>query len=196
MRNGLIYFAIVCMFLPGAGVTDSGGHSAQPYAGMENREIKSLSAEDIAELQVGGGWGLALPAELNGLPGPRHLLDHREELDLTADQIALIETMFAEMQDEAIRAGNRFIAAEAALSAAFAKGDIGAEDLRALLSEASDAREKLRFVHLSRHLATPAVLTEQQIQKYAVVRGYASDPCANVPDGHDAEMWRKHNGCE
>ena len=27
------------------------------------------------ELLAGGGWGFALPAELNGLPGPRHVLE-------------------------------------------------------------------------------------------------------------------------
>ena len=41
-----------------------------PYAGQENRQIKSLSANDIQELKRGGGWGLAKAAELNGLPGP------------------------------------------------------------------------------------------------------------------------------
>jgi hypothetical protein len=28
-----------------------------------------------------------------------------------------------------------------------------------------------------------------------VLRGYAEDPCLAVPEGHDAAMWRKHNGC-
>ena len=46
-----------------------------PYAGLEARAIKSLSAADVQELRRGGGWGLALPAELNGVPGPAHLLE-------------------------------------------------------------------------------------------------------------------------
>lgn len=51
-------------------------HGAQtPYAGMQNRAIKSLSDNDINELRRGGGWGLALSAELNGMPGPAHLLE-------------------------------------------------------------------------------------------------------------------------
>jgi hypothetical protein len=41
-----------------------------PYAGMQNRAIKSLSDNDINELRRGGGWGLALAAELNGMPAP------------------------------------------------------------------------------------------------------------------------------
>jgi hypothetical protein len=52
------------------------------------------------------------------------------------------------------------------------------------------------MVHLSRHLQTPPLLTPHQIARYNQLRGYTSDPCASVPEGHDAEMWRKHNGCE
>lgn len=45
-----------------------------PYTGMQDRAIKSLSDADIRELRRGGGWGHALPAEINGMPGPAHLL--------------------------------------------------------------------------------------------------------------------------
>ena len=55
--------------LAALGQHNHGGH-ATPYAGLETRAIKSLSDEDIAELRRGGGWGLALPAVLSGLPGP------------------------------------------------------------------------------------------------------------------------------
>ena len=53
---------------------------AAPYAGQQERRIKSLSASDIEQLQRGGGWGLAKAAELNGMPGPIHLLELRAEL--------------------------------------------------------------------------------------------------------------------
>lgn len=45
------------------------GGISRPYAGMQTREVKSLSAQDIMDLREGRGWGLALPAELNGRPG-------------------------------------------------------------------------------------------------------------------------------
>ena len=53
------------------------------YAGEEKREIKSLSETDIEELKNGKGWGLAKAAELNGVPGPAHLLEMKNEIDLT-----------------------------------------------------------------------------------------------------------------
>ena len=176
---------------------DHGHHDgATPYAGFEAREIKSLSDQDIAELRRGGGWGLALPAELNGLPGPAHLLELQEELALSRDQVAAITLLFEEMQTEAITAGERFIAAEAAVSAAFEDAAVSQEELASLLAAAAEARAALRLVHLSRHLATPALLTDEQVRQYSVLRGYSDDPCATVPEGHDPTMWRRHNACD
>ncbi len=171
-------------------------HAHGPYAGFEAREIKSLSQEDLEELRRGGGWGLALPAELSGRPGPAHLLELRDELGLSDTQVTSITAIRDAMRTDAIAAGERFIAAEAALSTAFANPDLVTDDLRVLVEAAAAARADLRFVHLSRHLSTPELLTTEQIERYAELRGYADDPCAQVPDGHDATLWRRHNGCE
>jgi len=38
----------------------------RPYAGMQNRTIKTLSDQQVADLNAGRGMGLALAAELNG----------------------------------------------------------------------------------------------------------------------------------
>jgi len=167
----------------------------QPYAGFEAREIKGLSPEDIEELRRGGGWSLALPAELNGKPGPAHLLDLKNELALSDEQVAAIEAIFAAMKAEAIATGERLIAAERALSDAFAGDDLTEDQLVALLEESEAARAELRLIHLARHLETPPLLSDGQIERYNQLRGYADDPCASVPDGHDADLWRKHNGC-
>ncbi len=167
-----------------------------PYAGFESREIKSLAPSDIEELLRGGGWGLALPAELNGVPGPAHLLELKVELELSADQVGAIEAIYAAMKTEAIAAGERLIAAEKALEAGFRGGFMTPEALRALIHEASTAREDLRFIHLSQHLKTPPLLTDAQVARYNILRGYADDPCATTPEGHDPVMWRKHNNCD
>lgn len=167
------------------------------YAGLEAREIKSLSETDIAEISRGAGWGLALAAELNGVPGPAHLLELQEEIGLTQDQVAEIEAIHVAMQAEARVAGARFIAAEAAIEAAFRDGDLTPGRLRTLIVASADARAELRYVHLTRHLETPPLLSEGQIARYNALRGYgADDPCTNIPDGHDPEMWRRHNNCE
>ncbi|WP_299479809.1 hypothetical protein [uncultured Roseibium sp.] len=169
---------------------------ASPYAGLETREIKSLSKDDISELLAGGGWRLALPAELNGKPGPLHLLELSEELDLSTDQIKSLEALYADMREDAIVTGKRFIQAEAALSQAFKRNELDEKTLRKLVTNAKNLRAELRFIHLSRHLRTPDLLTEAQVKQYNYLRGYSADPCENVPSGHDPTMWRRHNGCE
>ncbi|MEE3361219.1 MAG: hypothetical protein VX248_14820 [Pseudomonadota bacterium] len=187
---------VIALALLPSGLWAAGEDHATPYAGFQDRAIKSLSDDDIAELRRGGGWGLALPAELSGLPGPAHLLEMQDEIGLSEDQVARITVIYDGMKAEAIEAGEKFIAAEAALSEAFAAKDMDPDSLRALLAASAEARAALRFVHLSRHLMTPDVLSEDQIAAYQRLRGYADDPCQEIPEGHDPDMWRRHNGCE
>jgi Spy/CpxP family protein refolding chaperone len=171
-------------------------HGAQtPYSGMQDRAIKSLSDNDIKELRRGGGWGLALAAELNGMPGPTHLLELKDQIPLTQDQVTQTQALLDDMRKAAIPAGERLIAAEAALEAAFAKGSVDENSLRGLLADVESARTELRFIHLSQHLKTTRFLKPEQIKRYNVLRGYAEDPCKNIPAGHNPEMYRRHMGC-
>ncbi|MEL6465705.1 MAG: hypothetical protein AAFQ58_12125 [Pseudomonadota bacterium] len=171
------------------------GSDASPYAGEQARDIKALSASDLEEIARGAGWGLALPAELNGVPGPTHLLELADALGLDTRQREEIEAIRVQMQADAIAAGIVFVDAERALDAAFRAGVPAQEVLAGLVAEAGAARAALRLVHLEAHLRTAPLLTEEQIDRYAVLRGYTDDPCALIPEGHDPEMWRRHNGC-
>lgn len=187
----LVLLSLACAFSVAAH-----GQTPSSYAGLEARPIKSLSAEDLEELGRGGGWGLALAAELNGMPGPAHLLELQDSIGLTESQVTAIEAIFIAMQAEAQAAGERFIAAEAAIEAAFQEGLLDPGQLRQLIDASAAARAQLRFIHLSRHLETTPLLTEDQIERYNRLRGYGRpDPCASVPEGHDPAMWRRHNGC-
>ncbi|MCZ7598454.1 MAG: hypothetical protein M5U09_13010 [Gammaproteobacteria bacterium] len=168
-----------------------------PYAGQQHREIKSLSGEDIAELRRGGGWGLAKSAELNGMPGPAHLLELRDEIALLPQQVAAVTAVFDEMRAEAIDRGETLIALEAELERGFRERGISVGELRDLLGQIGTAYADLRYVHLSAHLAMTDIVTAEQVAKYNELRGYGvAEPCHAVPEGHDPAMWRKHNGCE
>jgi len=167
------------------------------YSDEVHRQIKSLSDEDIGELQRGGGWGLAKPAELNGLPGPVHVLEMAEEIQLSDEQEAAIRQLYNDMKAEAIRLGEQFIRLEAELNNAFAKKTISAATLSDAVRDIEKTRAELRIVHLSAHLKTPEILSQNQLDLYNQLRGYASDdPCQNIPQGHSEKMWKKHNGCE
>lgn len=174
----------------------AGGHAhASPYVGQEGRAIKSLSNEDITELRRGGGWGLAKAAELNGVPGPAHLLEMRDQIGLTGEQVAAIQAIFEDMRSKAIAEGERLIEREQALEDLFRSGTVTDATLRHHLQQIEDSRRELRYIHLAAHLTTPPLLNDAQLTHYRALRGYGDDPCAKVPSGHDPTMWRQHNGC-
>ncbi|MEK9722939.1 MAG: hypothetical protein VW405_05570 [Rhodospirillaceae bacterium] len=182
----------------GQGTGHGAGHGhASPYAGQQDRAVKSLSDDDLAELRRGGGWGLAKAAELNGMPGPAHLLEMKAEIGMSADQVAAVEAVFAGMKSDAVRLGGRLIDAERKLEDLFRGGAITDAQLKAALAEIAEARRELRYTHLAAHLKTPGILSKAQIAAYNRLRGYAAaDPCTDVPAGHDPAMWHRHNGCK
>jgi hypothetical protein len=168
----------------------------QQYAGQQDREIKSLSADDIAELKAGKGWGLAKPAELNGYPGPSHVLELKEKLGLTPGQEAGIKGLFDEMKAAAVPLGLKLIDLERDLDELYISKTVNSKNLEELLLKIGEVRSRLRFAHLSAHLKTVEILSKEQVAKYNELRGYGkTDPCKNVPEGHDPAMWKKHNGC-
>lgn len=167
------------------------------YVAEQGRQIKSLSEQDIDALANGKGWGLAKAAELNGLPGPLHLLQMRDEISLTTEQVTAVETLYQDMKNKAIPLGRQLITLERQLNQAFADNSLSAETLRSSLQQIANTRMELRYVHLNAHLATPGILTADQIAQYNTLRGYGeTDRCASVPKGHDPAMWKQHNGCD
>ena len=149
------------------------GH-ASPYAGQESREIKSLSSDDLAELERGGGWGFAKSAELNGIPGPSHVLAMEKELALTLSQLTATREIFEQMQKAAVDEGRRLISLEAELESGFQDRSMDKTELRQRLSQIEKSRANLRFLHLAAHLEMGKILATDQIEKYNELRGYAA----------------------
>src|ERR1700709_1706944 len=92
-----------------------------PYAGMQTRSIKALSDQQIADLRAGRGMGLALAAELNGYPGPSHLVELSDQLGLTSEQLSNLKSMFDAMKAETIPIGENLVAQEEELDRLFAE---------------------------------------------------------------------------
>ncbi len=146
--------------------------TASPYSGFENREIKALSDEDRDRLLSGHGMGLALAAELNRFPGPKHVIELAAELELDADQVLTAREIFEEMERSARSLGRDVLREEALLDARFADGTIDLERLTRSVQEIARLRGELRLVHLIAHLRMRAVMSEEQIEEYDRVRGY------------------------
>jgi Spy/CpxP family protein refolding chaperone len=169
------------------GISSSNMSSFQSssYAGQELRDIKSLSDDDIQSLQNGTGeafGGMAKLAELNGYPGPRHVLDMASELQLTDGQRMEIERIYQNMSTNAKSMGAAIIDTERDMDRAFNNKTITQESLKLMLDKSADLYAQLRFVHLSAHLDTIQVLTIEQVQMYNLMRGYDSSSTGNTPN--------------
>jgi Spy/CpxP family protein refolding chaperone len=154
-------------------LTSAAAANAQtPYAGMQARPIKALSEQQVADLGAGRGMGLALAAELNGYPGPSHLLELADKLKLSTDQRAAIQRLFDFMKAEAIPLGSKLIEQESDLDKQFASHTVTPESLKASTAAVAATQGALRETHLRYHLSTVAVLSPGQMQRYAELRGY------------------------
>jgi len=145
-----------------------------PYADDYDPDasIHALSAEEVEQIRQGEGASFALPAELNGVPGPRHVLDLVEELALSRDQRAQIQAIYDRFQADAIAAGERYLAAELALEEGFRARTLTAENLSDRVAEVSRLEGELVTIHLEAHLQTAEILTPEQIATYNQLRGY------------------------
>jgi hypothetical protein len=150
-----------------------------PYSGMEHRTIKALSDDQIADLRSGRGMGLALAAELNGYPGPSHVLELSEALQLTDDQHARTKALFDAMKAETIPVGERIITEETALDRLFADRSVTPAALETATGRIAAEQGALRAAHLRYHLEMMQNLSPTQVSRYAELRGYAS---AHEPD--------------
>jgi Spy/CpxP family protein refolding chaperone len=143
-----------------------------PYVSMQAREIKALSPERIAGLEMGHGLGYALAAELNGYPGPKHVLELQSELELSADQLEKTETIFASMKTTAEELGRQIVAGERDLDELFSSHEIDTDSLARQVAAIAELEGRLRTAHLRAHLEMMAVLTRHQIVRYIELRGY------------------------
>lgn len=145
-----------------------------PYAGRESLAIKALTPEEIRAYLAGEGMGLALAAELNGYPGPRHVLELADSLGLPADRRARVQAVFDAMRAEAVRLGEAIVAAEAGLDSAFATRRVTPPDLETRLDRIANLQRQLRYVHLSAHLRMVPLLSAEEVRAYQRLRGYAA----------------------
>jgi hypothetical protein len=154
----------------------------QPYAGLQDRTVKALSEQQIADLRAGRGMGLALAAELNGYPGPMHVLELAETLALSASQREHVQNLLAAMKAEAVPLGELLIAREEELDRLFASRTVNSLNLTEATQAIGSTQAALRAAHLKYHLSTVALLSAEQVRRYSSLRGYDAGP--NRPHGH------------
>ena len=154
----------------------TGAVAQSPYAGQQARPIKALSDQQVADLRAGRGMGMALPAELNGYPGPLHVLELADRLGLTEAQRSAVQSQFAAMKAESIAIGERLIEREAALDRLFAGRTATEQNVAAASAAVAETQGELRAAHLKYHLSTVALLQPEQVARYGELRGYGDSP--------------------
>lgn len=145
------------------------------YAGMKDREIKALSPEQVKQYQSGAGMGYALPAELNRYPGPMHVLELADKLELTPEQRAKTQALMDAHKAEARAIGAKRVESERALEALFRSGKVDEAALAKQVREAAALEGEYRLAHLETHRRTQALLSEAQVTRYVQLRGYAGE---------------------
>ena len=136
------------------------------------RQIKALSEKQIQGYLAGEGMGMALPAELNHFPGPRHVLDLADSLNLTPGQHQQIQAIYDQMHRDAVRLGKAIVEKEKALENLFAQSLPDSQKVHQVLREIGTLNGELRWVHIQAHLQTRGQLSKYQVAEYDRLRGY------------------------
>ena len=184
MRRMLLRRIVALGFIAPLAVGCSGSDSepadrpapAPPYAGLEERRIRALAPQRAADLLAGRGAGYALAAELNHHPGPAHVLELGERLELTRAQNQAVRRLEATVHATARPLGRRLVALERELDSGFRSGAITRRKLASLTAEIARVEGLLRRAHLQAHLDTKRILTPAQVERYDELRGYATRP--------------------
>jgi Spy/CpxP family protein refolding chaperone len=169
MNSRTVVLVLAALVLAPAAFADQ---SAMPYAGQQTRTIKALSSDEMAALLRGEGMGLAKAAELNGYPGPAHVLTLARELKLTDQQHQQVQAIFDHMSAAAKPLGAELVERERVLDQLFASGEITPGRLTAETAAIAELQGRLRYTHLAAHLETRALLSADQIALYQRLRGY------------------------
>ena len=146
----------------------------QPYAGQQDREIKALSPDEVKQYLSGAGMGFARPAELNRFPGPMHVLELADKLELTQEQRVRTRALMDAHKAEARAIGAKRVESERVIEALFRSGNLDAAALAEGVREAAALEGEYRLSHLETHRRMRVLLTEEQVAHYVHLRGYGT----------------------
>lgn len=144
----------------------------QPYAGQQEREIKALSPDEVKQFLSGAGMGYARPAELNRFPGPMHVLELADKLDLTPEERARTKALMDAHKEEARAIGAKRVGSERTIEMLFRSGKVDEATLAKSVHEAAALEGEYRLAHLETHRRMRALLSDEQVARYVRLRGY------------------------
>jgi hypothetical protein len=185
MKRGLIGRRVLAFFAT-ALVLPVVAQATSPYAGQERNDISSLAPQEVNALLAGHGMAFAKTAELNGYPGPLHVIELADPLALTPDQLDGTRKLMEAHRSRARTLGAELVAAERTLDRLFKQRNASAASVSAAAERIGVLQARLRAEHLNTHLAQTRLLNAEQIRRYAELRGYSpgSAQSGSTPRDH------------
>jgi hypothetical protein len=145
-------------------------HMVPVCSGERKPEVSSLSPDDVKGYLAGQGMGLARAAEMNGYPGPLHVLELAKELSLSPPQRKLTEELVAATKAKAIDAGRALVDAERALEELFCTRKATQENVAEAVTRIGQREADVRRVHLAAHVRQIEILSPPQVLRYYELR--------------------------
>jgi Spy/CpxP family protein refolding chaperone len=136
--------------------------------------IRALTPDEAQQYLAGAGMGYAKSAELNRHPGPMHVLDLADKLALSLEQRERTRALMDEHKAAARSIGKKLVEAETKLEALFRSGRVDGEALANATRQAAALQGEYRLSHLDTHRRMRALLTDDQVTRYDLLRGYGS----------------------
>ena len=135
------------------------------------RHVKALSLQQIKEYLAGADMGYSKPAEVHDFPGPAHVLKVASDIGLNAEQKASAQELLALHKARAREIGERFIDAERELEMLFRSRKVQPAALASAVRRLTRVESEYRLLHLESSRRMRTLLTEEQIVRYALLRG-------------------------
>jgi len=147
--------------------------AAGAVAAQGHSHTKALSEDEVHQFLAGAGMGYAKAAELNGYPGPMHVLELADKLGLNAQQLDATRRLMESHKAEARALGAKRVDAERRLEALFRSGkDLESRELAEAVRAAGALEAEYRLSHLETHRRMRGLLSDEQSSRYAALRGY------------------------
>jgi Spy/CpxP family protein refolding chaperone len=121
-------------------------------------------------LENGEGAGMASYADANGYPGPKHILDMQDQLNMSEEQLKDIQSIFEAMSESAHAKGDAIVKKEVELEKLFSTRKATEGEVKKLSKEIGALRGELRAVQLAAHIQVKQILTEKQVATYNSIR--------------------------
>lgn len=128
--------------------------------------------KEIDQYRAGAGMGYAKAAELNHFPGPMHVLELADKLQLTTEQRVATKRLMDAHKAEARGIGAKLVEAERAIEVLFRRGPVSEPALADAVRRTAALQGEYRLAHLETHRRMRALLTEAQVAQYDKLRGY------------------------